>query len=109
MTALDGPEILIGRSAADRGVRPPSIYSGEHEDIRMSREHALLVAQPDGSYAVVDLGSRNGTTLNGDPTPLPPHEPVPVGDGDRICVGLWTSIAVRVVDRHRTGRLERQS
>ncbi len=71
--ALEGPEILIGRSAADRGVRPAIDLSGDLEDIGVSREHALLVAQADGSYAVVDLGSRNGTTLNGrfDPAPGP--------------------------------------
>lgn len=37
------------------------------EDRRTSRHHAAILRQPDGSYAVEDLGSSYGTLLNGKP------------------------------------------
>ncbi|MFD3559212.1 FHA domain-containing protein [Streptomyces sp. NPDC058686] len=35
------------------------------DDLIVSRRHAELRAQPDGTYEIVDLGSHNGTYLNG--------------------------------------------
>uniref|UniRef100_UPI0036F1EE15 FHA domain-containing protein n=1 Tax=Fodinicola feengrottensis TaxID=435914 RepID=UPI0036F1EE15 len=46
-------------------------------------------------WAVVDVGSANGTTLNDDPTALSPNVPRPVAAGDRIHVGAWTTITLR--------------
>ncbi|MCQ4079599.1 FHA domain-containing protein [Streptomyces sp. RB6PN25] len=37
------------------------------EDLLVSRNHAQLSARLDGSYEIVDLGSHNGTYLNGQP------------------------------------------
>ncbi|MCQ4080022.1 FHA domain-containing protein [Streptomyces sp. RB6PN25] len=37
------------------------------DDLLVSRNHAELRARPDGGYEVVDLGSHNGTYLNGQP------------------------------------------
>ncbi|MDQ1032276.1 ABC-type multidrug transport system ATPase subunit/ABC-type multidrug transport system permease subunit [Streptomyces umbrinus] len=37
------------------------------DDLIVSRRHAELRAQPDGTYEIVDLGSHNGTFLNGQP------------------------------------------
>lgn len=37
------------------------------DDLGVSRRHAELRAHPDGSYEIVDLGSHNGTFLNGSP------------------------------------------
>jgi ABC-type multidrug transport system ATPase subunit/ABC-type multidrug transport system permease subunit len=37
------------------------------DDLIVSRRHAELRAQPDGTYEIVDLGSHNGTYLNGTP------------------------------------------
>ncbi|MDF3291621.1 FHA domain-containing protein [Streptomyces silvisoli] len=37
------------------------------DDLLVSRDHAELRARPDGSYEIVDLGSHNGTYLNGQP------------------------------------------
>ncbi|MER5964748.1 FHA domain-containing protein [Streptomyces sp. NPDC002057] len=36
-------------------------------DLVVSRRHAELLAQPDGTYRIHDLGSHNGTFLNGSP------------------------------------------
>ncbi|MFD9030322.1 FHA domain-containing protein [Streptomyces sp. NPDC059567] len=37
------------------------------DDLVVSRRHAELLAQPDGTYWIHDLGSHNGTFLNGHP------------------------------------------
>ncbi|TQK42963.1 FHA modulated ABC efflux pump with fused ATPase and integral membrane subunit [Streptomyces sp. SLBN-118] len=37
------------------------------DDLIVSRRHAELQAHPDGTYEIVDLGSHNGTYLNGQP------------------------------------------
>ncbi|WP_330302297.1 MULTISPECIES: FHA domain-containing protein [unclassified Streptomyces] len=47
------------------------------DDLVVSRRHAELRAHPDGTYEIVDLGSHNGTFLNGRPVA---HAPVTPGD-----------------------------
>jgi len=78
---LNGDEVSIGRADA-KG------------DPAVSRLHAILVRRSDGSYAIVDQGSTNGTTINDDRRPIAPAVPVPVADGDRIRIGAWTAIAI---------------
>ena len=92
---LVGQQLLIGRSSRSRGIHPDIDLSGPPEDPGVSHTHALLVAQPDG-WAVVDLGSSNGTYLN-DPqsAPVPPETPVPIAAGDRVFVGAWTCLSIR--------------
>ena len=55
-------------------------------DINASRQHARFIQDASGRWAVVDLGSKNGTLVNGgfiqDPTSL--------YDGDIITLGLTT-------------------
>ena len=94
--ALDADEVLIGRSRAGTGDAQPEIdLAGLGEDPGISHLHAVLERQPDGSYAVRDLGSTNGTTVNDDPAPLADGTTVPLADGDRIRLGAWTTITVR--------------
>jgi pSer/pThr/pTyr-binding forkhead associated (FHA) protein len=57
--------------------------------------HAVLLAQADGSWAVLDPGSTNGTTINDDPIPIRTNVPIPLADGDRIHLGAWTTITLR--------------
>ena len=83
------------RYSPTRGTRPQIDLSGAPEDPAISHLHALLLRQDDGSYALVDPGSSNGTTLNDDPTPIAPDTPVPLADGDRIHLGAWTTMTVR--------------
>jgi pSer/pThr/pTyr-binding forkhead associated (FHA) protein len=40
----------------------------------------------------VDPGSTNGTTVNGSADPIPVNVEVPLRDGDRIHIGVWTTI-----------------
>jgi FHA domain len=91
---LDQAEIGVGRHSPTRGTRPQIDLSGAPEDPAISRLHAILLRQDDGSYAVMDPGSSNGTTLNDDPTPITPNTPLPLTDGDRIHLGAWTTITI---------------
>jgi hypothetical protein len=92
---LDQPEIGVGRHSPTRGTRPQIDLSGAPEDPAISRLHAILLRQDDESYAIMDPGSSNGTTLNDDPTPIAPNTPVPLADGDRIHLGAWTTMTIR--------------
>ncbi len=70
---LNGDELVIGRSA-DNPVAIP--------DTSVSRKHAL-VRKTDSGWAVSDLGSGNGTTLNGEAL----ADETPLNDGDVIVIG----------------------
>ncbi len=58
-------------------------------DDAVSRRHAEIVRREDG-YRLVDTGSTNGTSLNGEP--LTPHQERRLAHGDRIRVGDRTEI-----------------
>jgi hypothetical protein len=92
---LAGERVLIGRHSRSRGTEPDIDLGGQFADPGVSHMHAMLVAQPDGAWTVVDLGSSNGTYVNGSTDPIRPNQPVPVGDGDRIHVGAWTTLTLR--------------
>ncbi|MFI6103016.1 FHA domain-containing protein [Streptomyces sp. NPDC051310] len=92
---LSGNQITIGRRRHSTGESPDIDLSVPPEDPGVSHQHAVLVQQPDGSWAVVDQNSTNGTTLNGGEDPIQPYVPVPLKDGDRVHVGAWTTITVR--------------
>ncbi|MEV5905989.1 FHA domain-containing protein [Streptomyces sp. NPDC052127] len=60
------------------------------DDLVVSRRHAELRALPDGGHEIVDLGSHNGTYLNGLPVtraPLDPGDIVGIGHSDFCLVG----------------------
>ncbi|MFF7726858.1 FHA domain-containing protein [Streptomyces sp. NPDC008001] len=52
------------------------------DDLVVSRRHAELRTVPDGGYEIVDLGSHNGTYLNGHPV-----QRAPVLPGDIVGIG----------------------
>ncbi|MEU9961043.1 FHA domain-containing protein [Streptomyces sp. NPDC050982] len=52
------------------------------DDLIVSRRHAELRAMPDGTYEIVDLGSHNGTFLNGQPVTR-----APIDAGDIVGIG----------------------
>ncbi|MFF5895921.1 FHA domain-containing protein [Streptomyces argenteolus] len=93
--ALTGNQITIGRRRHSTGESPDIDLARPPEDPGVSHQHAVLVQQPDGSWAVVDQNSTNGTTLNGAEDPIQPYVPVPLQDGDQVHVGAWTTITVR--------------
>jgi len=90
---LKGKQVRIGRRSVARGVEPEIDLSGPPVDPGISRLHAMLLPAPDGSWAVLDPGSANGTLLNG--REIASGDLVPLRDGDRINLGAWTVITVR--------------
>jgi len=92
---LLGNQITIGRRRHSTGDTPDIDLSVPPEDPGVSHQHAVLVQQPDSTWAVVDQNSTNGTTVNGGEEPIQPFVPVPLQDGDRVHVGAWTTITIR--------------
>jgi pSer/pThr/pTyr-binding forkhead associated (FHA) protein len=90
---LTGSQMRIGRRSVSRGIDPEIDLTGPPADPGISRLHAVLIAMPDGSWAVLDPGSANGTLVNG--TEVPTGVQVPLRDGDRINLGAWTAVAVQ--------------
>jgi hypothetical protein len=90
---LYGEQIRIGRRSKARNLAPEIDLTGPPEDPGVSHLHAVLLAQPDGSWMLVDPGSANGTQVNGKLIKL--NVPVRVGAGDRIHLGAWTVITIR--------------
>ena len=82
---LNGPEIGESREVAPGGVR---IGRETDNDVQLliggvSRYHAKISRNPDGKWYVEDLGSTNGTRLNGNPLTMA----APLKDGDLIIIG----------------------
>jgi diguanylate cyclase (GGDEF)-like protein len=82
---IEGPERIIGRTAecdimlSDSGI---------------SRQHAVIRVRPDGTLMLRDLGSRNGTRLNGKRV----SESV-IEDGDTIRLGEATKLTLTWTDQ----------
>ena len=96
--ALVGDHVRIGRRSTTRGIKPEIDLSGTLEDVGVSHRHAVLMRQPDGSWALVDQGSTNGTFLNAESDPIPANQRVPLRAGDQIHVGAWTTLTMERVD-----------
>jgi serine/threonine-protein kinase len=73
-------EFLIGRHASEQGRLG--------DDIEISRQHARISRASGGQYVIEDLGSTNGTSVNGRRISAP--EPLAVGD--TIEVGCTTLV-----------------
>jgi pSer/pThr/pTyr-binding forkhead associated (FHA) protein len=97
---LAGSQLRIGRRSASMEVTPEIDLTGPPADPAISRLHAVLVAQPDGSWAVIDPGSENGTLVNG--SEVETGDLVPLHPGDVICVGAWTAITIVTGSGDRT-------
>ncbi len=79
------PETVIGRSrSCDIRLTLPDV----------SREHCLI-RQHDGKLHIVDMGSRNGTHVNG--KNVQETGPVPLSNGDEVRIGGFVlKVAVEV-------------
>jgi predicted component of type VI protein secretion system len=89
---LTGTEMRIGRRSVSRGLDPEIDLSGPPPDPGVSHLHAVLIAQPDGTWAVLDPGSANGTQVNGGD--IPGGVKVPLHSGDQVHVGAWTLLTI---------------
>jgi hypothetical protein len=89
---LDQPVSLIGRRSEVRAIFPeiPITY-----DDAVSHRHALLQLDPAGVLQLRDIGSTNGTRLNG--RELTPMSDETLKDGDQITLGHWSRISVKAL------------
>jgi pSer/pThr/pTyr-binding forkhead associated (FHA) protein len=97
--ALAQHTALVGRSSQSRDIHPEIALDG---DTGVSRRHAQLVRDGDG-LVVIDLSSTNGTYVvpagNGptdDTDPVEAGHSTPLHDGDRIYLGAWSRLTVRL-------------
>jgi FHA domain len=90
---LNGREMRIGRRSVSRGLAPEIDLTGPPADPGVSHMHAVLIAEPDGAWGVLDPGSANGTIVNGGE--IVAGVRVPLHDGDRICLGAWTVLTIQ--------------
>jgi len=81
----EGEDVIVGRSS-DAGIAVP--------DRSMSRRHARVFREG-GEWLVEDLGSRNGTLLNGRRI----TEPTPVGIGTVLRIGSTTVNVTEAADQ----------
>ena len=91
---LRGNAALIGRRNQDQGVEPEIDLGIRPVDRGVSTQHAVLRIRESGP-TVTDLGSTNGTSLNGSDDLLRNGDEIPLSDGDRIHVGAWTTITIQ--------------
>ena len=89
---LSGTEVRIGRHSTSRHIEPEIDLAGPPADLGVSRLHAVLTPGPDGTWSVTDPGTENGILLNGEE--ITPLEAVPLRDGDRLHLGMWTLISI---------------
>ncbi|MFC4564988.1 FHA domain-containing protein [Nocardiopsis mangrovi] len=92
---LNKRRIHVGRRGAARAIVPDIDLGVPPEDPAVSHLHAMLLAAPDGGWVLLDLGSTNGTTVNGTGDPIAHDVAVPLHDGDRIYLGAWTVITLQ--------------
>lgn len=82
-------EVILGRRDPATGALPDvdlTPYAGYRMGV--SRRHSLIRLTDKSKLEILDLGSANGTTLNG--TRLEPHHPTLLHEGDRITLGQIT-------------------
>jgi hypothetical protein len=85
---LDREENLIGRRDDKQHIVPDV----RPHDPSISRRHAKLLIQADGSVAVLDLDSANGTFVNGDQ--IVAGIPRVLQVGDAVTMGRWTRLRI---------------
>jgi hypothetical protein len=81
-------EVTIGRVDPHRGIRPEVDLTKYDPASRISRRHARIISRG-GQYLIEDLGSSNGTIINGQKR-LRPQEPYPLSTGDVVKIGETT-------------------
>jgi hypothetical protein len=86
---LTGKQMRIGRRSAAVDLNPEI----DTADPGVSRLHAVLIAVQDGSWAVLDSGSANGTYLND--RRIAKGDVITLREGDLITLGAWTAITIR--------------
>lgn len=92
VNALRSGSNLIGRNSPRRGIHPEIAL--DHDDA-VSHRHAILEMHGDKSLSLRDIGSSNGTSVNG--KEVPQLEDIAIHDGDAITLGHWTRLVIKAV------------
>jgi pSer/pThr/pTyr-binding forkhead associated (FHA) protein len=103
-TALDisvTESVILGRSS-ENAIVDIDLTPYHASDFGVSRQHALIAPEGDG-FVIQDLGSSNGTSLNGER--LEANKPYPIHDGDMLFLGRM-AFSVRFL--HDGARLSRR-
>jgi FHA domain len=88
--SLDKESNLIGRTSDRRGIYPEIPLDF---DDAISHRHGLIIRQPNGELFLRDVGSSNGTQLNG--IDVPHLVDKPLKEGDVITLGHWTKLTIK--------------
>ena len=81
--------MLVGRRDDRQQIRPALAL----HDPGASRRHARFLLGRDGSVSLHDLGSTNGTKLNGQDVVSGSIRPL--AEGDEVTLGRWTRICLK--------------
>jgi hypothetical protein len=84
---LTQPTNLIGRTSVARAIHPEIPLD---LDDAVSSRHAILTLHPDGTLILRDIGSSNGTLVNGKEIAV--MADISISSGDEIALGHWTRI-----------------
>jgi len=85
---LDLDENLVGRRNARGNVHPEIPIN----DPSVSSRHLKICRRKDGALYLVDVGSSNGTRVNG--AAVEAGVETPLNPGDQIVIGAWTKIVI---------------
>ncbi|RME04763.1 MAG: FHA domain-containing protein [Deltaproteobacteria bacterium] len=94
LVALEKPEITIGRTP-NNDLQIP--------DPAASRLHARIVSE-DGTFALLDCESRNGTILNG--VRIEAGKAIPLKGGDEFVIGAFRIKFLEAHEAHTPGRID---
>ncbi|WP_309738751.1 MULTISPECIES: FHA domain-containing protein [unclassified Chamaesiphon] len=89
---LSQPTNLIGRTSVARAIHPEIPLD---LDDAVSSRHAILTLHPNGTLIIRDIGSSNGTLVNGKEIAV--MADISIASGDEITLGHWTRIKVTAV------------
>jgi hypothetical protein len=85
----DRDTLLIGRTSQSRAILPDISLDF---DTAVSHRHAVLTRTNGSGWSIRDVGSSNGTRLNG--KDIEAMIDVPVNPGDRVTLGHWTCLTL---------------
>ena len=81
---IEKENMMIGRTDPNTGIFPEIDLTRYDPQAKVSRRHACLYRRG-GQFLIEDIGSSNGTVING--TRLPPRQPRQLNNGDDLVFG----------------------
>jgi len=88
---LEASEVHIGRTSESRLVSPDLDIAALTGDPAVSSRHAVLKVTSDGSMALTDVGSTNGTFIGSvDSEAMAMGVPIQIPSGTTVYLGAWT-------------------